>query len=64
MASERRGVVPGVIFFIGLIGLLRITREPSFAAFRAVDVVQLLGSGMCFGVGLMALVTRLREPRT
>jgi hypothetical protein len=64
MASERRGVVPGVIFFIGLIGLLRITREPAFATFRAVDVVQLLASGMCFGAGLMALVTRLREPRT
>jgi cyanate permease len=64
MASQRRGVVPVAVFFVGLIGLFGITREPRFATFRAVDVVQLLGSGMCFGVGLMALVTRLREPRT
>ncbi len=37
--------------------------HPGFAAVRAVDAVQLTGSGMCFGVALFALIGLLRTPR-
>ena len=46
--------------FVGLIGFMTLTRNPRFETFHTVDVLQLLASGMCFGVGLMALLGRLR----
>jgi hypothetical protein len=63
MAQKSKGVISGAIFFVGIIGLFHMTQKASFAAIRTVDVVQLLASGACFGVGLMALVMKLREPR-
>lgn len=33
----------------------------SFQAIRAVDVVQLIGTGMCFGAAIMALALSLRR---
>jgi hypothetical protein len=32
-----------------LTGFYRVTQCPNFEMYRAVDVVQLLGSGACFG---------------
>jgi hypothetical protein len=32
-----------------------------FEAIRAVDVVQLIGAGMCFGVALVGIVIILRK---
>jgi|GEM_PF-3984654 len=44
---------------VGIIGLTPITRSARFQQFHAVDVLQLIASGMCFGVALMgALVVR------
>jgi len=60
MRSRSMAFVP---FFVGLIGFMTLTRNPRFAAFHAVDVVQLLASGMCFGVALTAALGRLR-PRS
>jgi formate/nitrite transporter FocA (FNT family) len=48
---------------IGLIGLTELMHRPRFASIHAVDVLQLLASGMCFGVALVALVMLLRGPR-
>jgi hypothetical protein len=45
---------------IGLIGLMPLTLNPRFELFHTVDVLQLLASGMCFGVGLAALIAMLR----
>jgi hypothetical protein len=42
-------------------GVTRIVGNPRFAAIRAVDLVQLIAIGMCFGVALTALVTFLRR---
>jgi hypothetical protein len=53
-------VVPLVI---GMIGLANLTQRPRFASFHNVDVLQLLASGMCFGVALAALLVLLRTPR-
>jgi len=48
---------------VGLIGFTTMTRNPRFETFHAVDVLQLLASGMCFGVALMALLGRLKPRR-
>ena len=52
-----------VPLFIGLVGLMNLVHQPRFETFRNVDVLQLLASGMCFGVALSALVALLRRPR-
>ena len=49
---------------VGLIGLLNLMHRPRFASFHSVDVLQLIASGMCFGVALFALLTLLRGPRS
>lgn len=49
---------------VGLIGLLNLMHRPRFAAFHSVDVLQLIASGMCFGVALFALLTLLRGSRS
>jgi hypothetical protein len=61
---QRRSLIPAVIvpLIVGLAGLMHLMSEPRFAAFRSVDVVQLTGSGMCFGVALFALILLLRTP--
>ena len=53
-------VVP---LIIGIIGFVNLTHNPRFAAYHTVDVIQLIGSGMCFGVALFAFITLLRTPR-
>jgi hypothetical protein len=55
-----RGNAPKIVVpvFIGLMGmapLLNVTSSPGFAAFRSVDVVRLLASGMCFGAALASI---------
>ena len=51
---------PLVGVFVGLgLGLLFLyigLNRPSIANMRTVDLVHLLGTGACFGVGLVALV--------
>ncbi|SPE42368.1 exported hypothetical protein [Candidatus Sulfopaludibacter sp. SbA3] len=44
-----------VLVLIGAIGLGNVARSPRFAAFHTVDVVQLVASGICFGVVLASL---------
>jgi hypothetical protein len=46
---------------IGAIGLMNVTRNPRFEMFHSVDVLQLIASGMCFGVALAALLGRLKS---
>jgi hypothetical protein len=49
-----------LLFLLGLIDLGVVARGPQFASFRAVDVVQLLASGMLFGVALASLIGNIR----
>lgn len=51
---------PTGALFVGFIGLFTMMGRPSFQAMRAVDIVQLLGSGACFGVALVMLALMLR----
>lgn len=65
--SERSEFVR--VFFVlasfGLLSLMTMLARPSLAAIRAVDVVHLLGTGMCFGGAIVALVAhrRMASPR-
>jgi len=52
------------VLFLGFIALLNIAREPRFTSIRAVDVVQLIAIGMCFGVALIGLVGVVRDSRS
>ena len=52
-----------VPILIGIIGLETLMRNGRMDAIRPVDVLQLLGSGMCFGVALSAIFMMLRAPR-
>ena len=58
---------PIVVFIIpliiGLLGFFRVTENPQFESYRTVDVVQLLGSGFCFGVALTGSMFVLLRPR-
>ena len=48
---------------IGMGGLSRVMQSPSFQLYRTVDVVQLLGSGACFGVSMAGIIFMLRGKR-
>ena len=61
-----RKVLGSAIFvpiIIGSVGLVNLMHQPRFEAYRTVDVVQLLGSGACYGAALVALVLLLRGSR-
>jgi formate/nitrite transporter FocA (FNT family) len=49
---------------IGFIGLIHLSQQPRFQAFHNVDILQLIASGMCFGVALVAVVALIRGPRS
>jgi cyanate permease len=49
-----------VALVIGMIGLAGLTGNPRLQTYRAVDVVQLVASGACFGVALTLLLARRR----
>ncbi len=48
----------------GIVSLLAMLSRHGLATIRAVDAFQLIGTGMCFGGAIVALVTHLRNPRT
>lgn len=51
------------LFVIGLVGLVNLMGRPRFQSFHTVDVLQLLATGMCFGVALALLFAILRGSR-
>lgn len=62
---QRRSLVSAVLvpLMAGLAELFHLMNQPRFGAIRTVDVVQLTGSGMWFGVALSALISLTRIPR-
>ena len=52
------------VFFVlvsfGVLSLLVMLTRPSIATIRPVDVVHLIGTGMCFGGAIVALVAHRR----
>ena len=61
---KRPPVVIWIIpLIIGLVGLNRVMQSPSYGLYRTVDVVQLLGSGVCFGAAMVGLIISVRRRR-
>jgi hypothetical protein len=63
MSTSRKQFQSWAPLVFGLMGLSRIFGNPRLAAIRTVDIVQLVGIGICLGVALATLVTFLRRPR-
>jgi hypothetical protein len=53
-------VAIAVALIIGTTALLTVAARPRFESYRAVDVLELVASGMCFGVALVWLLLRLK----
>ncbi len=53
-----------ILAAFGVLSLFGMVAKPSFTVIRAVDVVQLIGTGMCFGAAILALVFFLRSARS
>ena len=65
MSDRRRFLrVFAVLAVFGLGNLVRMIGKSSFETIRTVDAVQLIGTGMCLGAGILALVLFLRSPRS
>ena len=64
--NKRRPIAAAIFVAVlgGSIGLIHLMSQQRFAAIRTVDVVQLLGSGMCFGAGLTAVIAMIRTRRS
>jgi hypothetical protein len=60
--SRRRFAAIFAPAFVGLIGLFSLISRPRFQTYHAVDVLQLLASGMCFGIALAGLLRIFRGP--
>lgn len=58
MANGKRAIVP---LILGIIGLSTLMRNPRFETFHTVDVLQLIASGMCFGVALGLVLSRRQK---
>ena len=56
-------ILPAILVIVGLAGLNRVMQSPNFAMYRTVDVVQFLGSGVCFGVTMFLIIIVLRGVR-
>jgi len=61
MARGGRAAFPAILVIVGITGIFELMERPRFQAYHAVDVIQLIASGMCFGVALMWLAARLRD---
>jgi hypothetical protein len=61
MARPGRPALPAALVFIGIIGIFQLIERPRYQLYHAVDVVQLVASGMCFGVALAWVIERLRS---
>jgi len=46
---------------VGITGLTTVTGRPRFSGYATVDVLELLASGMCFGIALVSIVRTLRN---
>jgi hypothetical protein len=67
MAMKRPATLafPGTLIFIGVsfgaMNLMRIAGNPRLEAIRAVDELQSIGVGVCFGMAVLGIIIILRE---
>lgn len=61
LRQRRRRMAPfWVPLLMGLLSFFSMVSKPTFATIHRPDVVQLIGTGMCFGVALATLVALFR----
>lgn len=53
MTKRQRLTSAAMLFILPCVGLLSMMSSQRWERLRAVDIVQLLGSGACLGVGFM-----------
>lgn len=59
--NERRRFAPMYIVLVfGILSGMNIISSPRFDNYRAVDLVHVLGTGMCFGAAIALCVAALR----
>ena len=61
MNNRRKAFPFWVPLVFGLMSLTNVLTRPSLRGVRAVDEVQLVATGMCFGAALVAFVYFLRD---
>ena len=49
-----------IALVVGIIALTTVSSRPRFSGYATVDVLQLLASGMCFGISFVGIVRALR----
>jgi hypothetical protein len=60
---RRRSTSIFILILVGSIGLVTLMGRPRFQMYATVDVLQLLASGLCFGLALGALLRTWRGDR-
>jgi hypothetical protein len=58
MNKRQRRIAGAILILMPSIGLMSLISSPRWEMLRAVDVVQLLGSGACVGAGLILLLAK------
>jgi hypothetical protein len=53
-----------VLTFFGVMNVLHMLGSPAWANIRGVDVVRLIGTGMCFGGAIVSFVAYFRDHRS
>jgi len=46
---------------VGIVGLTTVAGRPRFSGYATVDMLQLLASGMCFGIAFVGIVRSFRN---
>jgi hypothetical protein len=65
LMTDRRRFAPVVVLMLfGILSLTSVMTRPQFAGYRGPDVLQIFGSGMCFGAAIVSLVIFIRERRS
>ena len=62
MDPPRRRRLASIVFpaVVGLTALLTVIGRPRFQTYRTVDVLELVASGLCFGIAFIGLVRLFR----
>jgi len=53
-----------VLIFFGAMNLLHMLSSPTWANIRGVDIVRLIGTGMCFGAAIVSFAAYIQDRRS
>lgn len=62
MAKNKRALSASVVVLVvvGSIGFLNLSHQQRFQAFHTVDVLQLVATGVCYGIALAGIFSLVR----